>query len=646
MPTVRDLLNQVWSEFRKVGISYDLAIIEHIAAFLLEISGLEFSEDELQPKKPSQSNLNTEKVKQLLREAANTAGGAARLLDNYVIFCLPNILAGGGYPTPRHIVKSMIRLAQVEPNHSVADFACGSAGLLVNHLSERQGISFGVDISLEWARIAYANVKLHRLINTIIFKDNALEVYIHEDETLETLKSFDRILVNPPFGAKIDANLAEITFGQKVGSRSETALLTLALQKLSPNGRAAVLVPSGILFSNSIAEKVLRNQLVDDNSLEAVITFPKDAFQPYSSLQTHLLLFRKIHKSEKHLTWFCQAEYDGYPSGRGRDLTQPSSRHSDLPFLEEVIINNETNFKYPLPNSENPFILVIKIVDDTNILGVVCCSIVSEITSIDFYPQFDKKPPLLLVETAKESFCVQVPLDNSTKPSVVDNRQQFIEERTNKKDSGSSIKLLSRRVQAAAIGITPVNQTTSITTARLLGVAVSNAAIQEKSYDLRPEGYIGKQEEARLTDLPTQILTRIHRNQRELQQRLDNLFGHLEMPPIAGLQIPSQLLEVEPFGTLNEEQTIIWQKVCEKTELINPGHLENGLTATYFTLLDVETSDMGEVSDTTKQTLDLLECMGLIVPVTIADAKTGESIACYRRVTGRDLWDLESEASL
>lgn len=645
MPTVRDLLNQVWSEFRKVGIYYDLAIIEHIAAFLLEISGLEFSEDELQPKKPSQSNLNTEKVKQLLCEAASTVGGAARLLDNHVIFSLPNMLVGGGYPTPRHIVKSMIRLAQVEANHSLADFACGSAGLLVNHLLERQGISFGVDISLEWARIAYANVKLHRLINTTIFKYNALEVYIHADETLETLKSFDRILMNPPFGAKIDANLAEITFGQKVGSRSETALLTLALQKLAIDGRAAVLVPSGILFSNSTAEKVLRNQLVDDNLLEAVITFPKDAFQPYSSLQTHLLLFSKIHKSKKHLTWFCQAEYDGYPSGRGRDLTQPSSRHSDLPFLEEVIINNETNFKYPLPNSENPFILVIKIVDDTNILGVVCRSIVSEVTSIDFYPQYDKKPPLLLVETAEQGFCVQVPLDNSTEPSVV-NRQQFIEERTNKKDFGSGIKLLSHRVQAAAIAITPVNQAISIPTARLLGVAVSHAAIQEKSYDLRPEGYIGKQEEARLTDSPTQILTRIYRNQRELQQRLDNLFGRLEMPPIAGLKIPSQLLEVEPFGTFNEEQTIIWQKVCEKTELINPEHLENGLTATYFTLLDVETSDMGEVSDTTKQTLDLLECMGLIVPVTVADAKTGESIACYRRVTERDLWDLESEASL
>ncbi len=282
MATVSDLLNQVWSEFRKVGISYDLAIIEHIAAFLLEINEQEFPDEELQPRKPNQPNLNTQKIKQLLTEAANTAGGTAKLLDRHVIFYLPNMLAGGGYPTPRHIAKSMISLAQVEANHSLADFACGSAGLLVNHAHKLQGLTIGIDISSEWARIAYANVKLHEL-NAKILNGNALQIFALSSE-LETTR-FDRILINPPFGAKIDAYLAEISLEQKVGSRSETALLSLALQKLSLNGRAAVLVPSGVLFSNSTAERNLRHQLVDENSLEAVISYPKDAFQPYSPLQ-------------------------------------------------------------------------------------------------------------------------------------------------------------------------------------------------------------------------------------------------------------------------------------------------------------------------------------------------------------------------
>lgn len=648
MATIRDLLNQVWSEFRKVGISYDLAIIEHIAAFLLEINGLESFEEELQPRKSSQANLDPEKIKQLLTEGANIAGGAAKLLDSHIVFSLPNMLPGGGYPTPRHIVKTMICLAQVEPAHSLADFTCGSGGLLVNHSNQRQGTTLGVDISSEWAKLAYANIKLHGL-NARILHHNALYVFLQEEELEKT--NFDRILINPPFGAKIDANLAERSLGQKVGSRSETALLALALQKLAPNGRAAVLAPSGLLFSNSTAEALLRHQLVDENSLEAVISFPKDAFQPYSPLQTHLLLFSKSHPSEEHLTWFCQVEYDGYPSGRGRDLTQQPSRYSDLPFLEKFIVNFEADSVLEFTNQENALIAVRKITDGANLLGIVCRGITSQLTSIliDFYPPFEKQPPLLLlaIATTEQSLCVQILLDVNAEPSVVENRLEFIEKRKqNKKDPDPGKELLSQAVKARGIAIALFNQVATIPEARLLGMAVDINAIKEQSYDLRPERYIGKQEELRLADSPTQILTRIYGNQRQLQERIDSLFGRLEMSPIAGLQIPSPLLEVEPFGIFSEEQTIIWEKIRKKTQPIIPEKPDNGLTAVHFTPEDIETSDTGEVSDTTRQTLDLLECMGIIVPVTVADTKTGESIAFYRRVTERDKWDLDSQGSV
>lgn len=648
MATIRDLLNQVWSEFRKVGISYDLAIIEHIAAFLLEINGLESFEEELQPRKPSQANLDTEKIKQLLSEAANIAGGAAKLLDSHIVFYLSNILPGGGYPTPRHIVKTMICLAQVEPAHSLADFTCGSGGLLVNHSNQRQGMTLGVDISSEWAKLAYANIKLHGL-NARILHHNALSVFLQEEELEKT--NFDRILINPPFGAKIDANLAERSLGQKVGSRSETALLALALQKLAPNGRAAVLAPSGLLSSNSTAEAILRHQLVDENSLEAVISFPKDTFQPYSPVQTHLLLFSKSHLSEEHLTWFCQVEYDGYPSGRARDLTQQPSKYSDLPFIEQFIVNCEADSGLEFPNQENALIAVTKITDGVNLLGIVCRGITSQVTSIliNFYPPFQKQLPLLLVEitTTEQTLCVQILLDVNTEPSLVENRVEFIEERKqNKKDQNPGNELLSQPVKARGIAIALFNQVATIPEVRLLGIAVESNAIKEQSYDLRPERYIAKQEQLRLADSPTQILTRIYRNQRQLQELIDSLFGRLEMSPIAGLQIPSPLLEVEPFGIFSEEQTIIWQKIREKTELINPEKPDNGLTAVHFTPEDIETSDTGEVSDTTRQTLDLLECMGIIVPVTVTDTKTGESIAFYRRVTERDKWDLDSQGSV
>ncbi|MEH2355712.1 HsdM family class I SAM-dependent methyltransferase [Nostoc sp.] len=655
MATIRDLLNQVWSEFRKVGISYDLAIIEHIAAFLLEINGLESFKEELQARKPSQANLDTEKIKQLLSEAANIAGGAAKLLDSHIVFSLPNMLPGGGYPTPRHIVKTMACLAKVEPAHSLADITCGSGGLLVNHSNERQGMTLGVDISSEWAKLAYANIQLHGL-NARILHHNALSVFLQEEKLEKT--NFDRILINPPFGAKIDANLAERSLGQKVGSRSETALLALALQKLTPNGRAAVLAPSGLLFSNSTAEASLRHQLVDENSLEAVISFPKDAFQPYSPLQTHLLLFSKIESSEKHLTWFFQVEQDGYPAGRGRDLTQEASQPSDLPFLEAAWTIRNSEFDGLLPD-ENPQIGIKWVTDGKTVIGIICQGIDKNLANIKyqtFDSQTSQKYPHLLVElvvaSSQQRIHLQIPLDflksYDLNEEIKAEEEEVetdiaIEQEQAEKNVNQVIQLLSHQVKAVAISFSPQNQIADINQPRLLGVAVAKSAIHEQAYDLRPEIYIRTETESNTIESPTALLAKIYRNQRQLAQRIDSLFGHLESPPIATQKLPSPIQEeIQPFGNLNQEQIRIWQKVCEKTEIVNDNGINDYHTAALFTLEEFSTADTDEATDVTRSTIDLLERMGLIVPVTIPDPKTNEPLLFYRRVTQRDIWDLDS----
>lgn len=647
MTEVRDLLNRVWSAFRSVGIADDLTIIEHIARLLLDESGLASPAGEELPKLPP-VRLNTDSIRENLRQAANQVGGFAKLFDRHVLFRLPTMLPGGRYPTPRHIVQFMLRLAQFKPTHSLGDFACGSAGLLVYRPStdsEQLGQTVGIDISPEWARLARANVLLHGTRSIYIRDGNALQVLGEEASRAVT---FDRILMNPPFGTNIDAQLAEILLGRKVGSRSETALTALALQKLAPGGRAAVLVPSGLLFSNSTADKTLRTQLVNENTLEAVIRFPRDAFQPYSPLQTNLLLFSKGQPVEGHLTWFFQVEQDGYPGGRSRDLTQDPPQSSDLPFLERVILNFTTDSERLLPDEENSLIGVRTIMNGSTFLGFVCRGISTELTAIDFYPQFDTKSPLLIVETttAAQHCCVQIPIDGNQEPSLVENQLNLIQERKRKSNPDPGRRLLSHPVRMGAIAIAPVSQAATIPIARLLGVAVESTAIEDQSFELRPERYIGKQEESRVTDSPTQLLARIYRNQRELSGRINSLFGRLELPAIANQQIPSPLEDLKPFGTLSPEQRVVWEKVREKTELINPEQPDNGLTAVHFIGQDVDSSDTGEVSDTTRLTLELLERMGLVVLVTIAqptteEADTDEPVALYRRVTKRDLWQLD-----
>src|SRR5262245_18816330 len=157
MPSVRELLNQVWALFRQAGIVDDLDIIEHIAALLLP-KDISESNDEIRPRIPARLGVDINNVvKQLLAEAADQTDGAATLFDCHVLFRLPSMLSGGGYPTPRHIVASLLQLADVAPTHCLGDFACGSGGFLVHRMpgnSDLRGQTIGIELVPEWARLA------------------------------------------------------------------------------------------------------------------------------------------------------------------------------------------------------------------------------------------------------------------------------------------------------------------------------------------------------------------------------------------------------------------------------------------------------------------------------------------------------------
>jgi type I restriction enzyme M protein len=671
MTSASEQLNQVWSEFRKAGITDDLSVIEYIARLLLEESGAIVasadhsriqsivpnetenfvSEKDIPRIPPRDLNINIEAIKQYLRQAAEQAEDIATLFDRHVLFRLPSMLPGGRYPTPRHIVKFMQRLAQVEPNnHSVADLACGSGGFLIEREitnPSNDGVTIGIDISPEWKRLAWANTRLHHFTPRLI-NGNALQVCGSEEFATKT---FDRILINPPFGEKIDEQLAENTLGYKVSSRSETALTALALQKLAPAGKAAILVPSGLLFSNNTGERVLRIQLVVDYKLEAVISLPKDALQPYSPLQTHLLLVSKPEssaqpsKSGENLIWFWQLEQDGYPSGRGRDLTQdPDESASDLPFVTKVL----TNPNSPLPQ-HNPRIAISRIAEGTSLLGFVCQATSTELTSVTFYPQPNETTSaFLLTETAplgEQRICDRIPLDGS-EPSQVENPQQLIQDlyKLTKKDPDPGKRLFSQPVKAAAISVLPESQAIGSNRVRLLGVAVRCDTIQAPTYDLRPERYVEKQEEPRSTDSPAELLSQIYQNQRKLSGHIESLFGRLDLPAIANQQLPSPLANIASLGILeklNPEQKTIWERIQAKIEKIDSRDQDNPQTAVHFTLEELLQEDDSEISEMTRSTVDLLERLGVIVPVTITTPSTDESIQCYRRVTERDLWQFD-----
>jgi len=651
MANVRDHLNQVWSLFRRAGIADDLTIIEHIAALLLPDNAVSTLHDNLRPRMPQHSGLSLDELQHILADAVKQADGVANLFDRYVLFRLPRMLAGGRYPTPRHIVDSMLQLTEVAPTHRLADFACGSGGFLVHRTASddaRRNQTVGVEISPEWARLAWANTILHGMKTARIELGNALQICGPGGPLAEPM--FDRILINPPFGEKVDPDLAARAFEQKTSSRSETALTALALHKLADDGWAAILVPSGLLFSNSAGERDLRGRLLDKYTLEAVVSLPKDVFQPFSALQTHLLLVCRRTPVAQDLVWLIQVEHDGYPPGRGRDLTEPPSEDNDLRFVEGIFAKRAANFDVMLPDGEGALMGIKKIASGNGqFLGVVIEAIAgATLTSIEIFPAVDEpsKTPIFILagitDVREQRRYIQVFLDRGETREVED-RMALLRQLYKWKESAPShgTTVFQGSAPAQAVAITADG--------RLLGATMPRERLRQRSYDLRPDQYVKRPETARQVESPAILLGHMWQNQRQLGKRIDGLLGRLELDPIASEKLPSPLLTehdkaVDPFGVFSDEQRDVWKRVLKQVERVKNGKTSY-VTATLFIPANVEPSGALEASENTLATLDLLERMGVIIPVTIADPNTRELMMFYRRVTERDRWLSDAPSS-
>ncbi|MBO9313003.1 MAG: N-6 DNA methylase, partial [Chloroflexus sp.] len=497
--SIASLLNNVWAAFRRAGITDDLRIIEQTAALLLEQegvqpgSGSDSDSDSPLPALSVPKEFNLDNVRRQLKDASQQAGGAGVLFDRYILFRLDTMRAGGRYPTPRHIVRLMTALAKTA-GCTVADVACGSGGLLIHS----QGSSLvGVDISPEWARIARANLRLHKKQGDIR-EGNALRV-IKSDER------FERIVMNPPFGEKIESEF---------GTRSETALINLALNHLETGGRAALLAPSGVLFSSSSAEEKLRRRLVEEVTLEAIITLPDDAFQPYSALTTHLLLIENKRPVEKGCTWFLRPVYDGYVSGRGRDLTTDPKTPNDLTLVERTV----AAFRQPPAfQSETP-LAVQPLSENGALLGyLIRPAVGASLLSVRHLPAQGKEPSMLLLEVeAQEKPTAQSQekptAQSQKKPTVwkfalpvsqapeekaleeVTDAETFIRKRLGLKKSDPLPPPDVFQVQTIRWGSTTrqaigglLVKTFDAERPQLMGVAIPRATLKARKYTLQPD---------------------------------------------------------------------------------------------------------------------------------------------------------------
>jgi len=232
----------------------------------------------------------------------------------------------GQFRTPRHIIKMMVELAAPKPSDIICDPACGTAGFLVaageflqanypevrtdqnliRHFHEKTFNGFDFDNTM--LRIASMNLLLHGVENpNILYKDSLSEDHASEEE------HYTLILANPPFAGSLDYESCANDLLQVVKTRkTELLFVALFLRLLKPGGRAAVIVPDGVLFGSSKAHKELRRTLIEDHKVESVISMPAGVFKPYSGVSTGVLVFTKTNAGGTDRVWFYDMKTDGF----------------------------------------------------------------------------------------------------------------------------------------------------------------------------------------------------------------------------------------------------------------------------------------------------------------------------------------------
>ncbi|MCO6480231.1 MAG: SAM-dependent DNA methyltransferase [Phaeodactylibacter sp.] len=260
----------------------------------------------------------------------------------------------GQFRTPRHIIKLMCELVNPKLGETVCDPACGTAGfllgayqhILTQYTSEEYRVTdedgfrrgtigdklvdenarrilqeqtfHGYDFDSTMVRIGLMNLMMHGLTAPNIDYKDTLSKHYHEDN------QYHIILANPPFKGSIDKGDVNPDFSLST-TKTELLFIERIFISLRIGGRAAVIVPDGVLFGSSRAHKATRQMILEEGELQGVISMPSGVFKPYAGVSTAILIFVKGGKTEK--VWFYDMQADGY----SLDDKRSKQEESDLP---------------------------------------------------------------------------------------------------------------------------------------------------------------------------------------------------------------------------------------------------------------------------------------------------------------------------
>lgn len=268
----------------------------------------------------------------------------------YLLSVLGSQGDAGQFRTPRHIIDFMVAIMQPKKEESICDPACGTAGFLISsykyilneNTKKNKGDLLtpddrkklinnfvGYDISAEMVRLSLVNLYLHGFTTPKIFEYDTLT---SEDRWGDY---FDIILANPPFMTPKGGIRPHKKFAMQA-NRSEVLFVDYIMEHINPTtGRAAIIVPEGIIFQSATAYKALRKLLVDKNFLYGVVSLPAGIFQPYSGVKTSILLLDKSLAKKTDNILFTKIENDGFALGAQRKELMTSDLPDAINFIKQ-----------------------------------------------------------------------------------------------------------------------------------------------------------------------------------------------------------------------------------------------------------------------------------------------------------------------
>jgi type I restriction enzyme M protein len=234
---------------------------------------------------------------------------------------LQNMGDAGGYAgefyTPRPLIRSIVKVIDPKPGQTVYDAAAGSCGFLIQAFEHLKGRRAKLSTS-QWDQIqqrtfygyekttlAYVmgmmNMILHGIESPNLYRQNTLTQNIRD---IQEKDRYDIILANPPFGGKEKAQIQQNFPIQS--NATELLFLQHFMKSLKIGGKAAIVVPEGVLFQTNSAFTQVKQELLEHFNLHTILSLPAGVFLPYSGVKTNVLFFERRGGTTE--IWFYECE--------------------------------------------------------------------------------------------------------------------------------------------------------------------------------------------------------------------------------------------------------------------------------------------------------------------------------------------------